>query len=396
MVPINVTDSAGRTAHHMAAAAGQKEVEALLKKHGSGNDYMEALLAATRDADGHTPRQAAAAGGHVSTLTLRLEFSDCSVHGSNVVNLRRGACLVALGAGQHDAADLRAAEVAGALLHEGSRLSHPLATLPGSAAGAGQTAVFAALLHPSSHPRVERLTSGAAAALAAAVASEGRARGRAPRPGQNDTARLEEAVIGGHLATVVQVLNAGAPLGRDGGASFLHTAVRVGASDLVAELLCRGVPVNAVCGTEAEKPLHIASRYGEADAAAVLLADPAICVTAYDEKEWTPLHSTALRGDANFFRALARYVRGAQLYSNYDRRQKRRDVHLPCLEPRDDPEVLDGTNGQQLTPLDMAAHYGLPAAVAALIDSGASVRATTASGWTDLHYAACRACAPAV
>lgn len=358
MVPINVTDSAGRTALHVAAAAGHTGVVALLKKHGGGNDYMEALLAATRDADGHTPLQAAAAGGHVATLTVLLEFSDYSVYGSNVVNLRRGACLVALGAGQHAAANLLAAEVAAALLREGSHLSHPRATLLGSAAGAGQTAVVAALLHPSSHPRVERLPSGAAAALAAAVASEGDAGGRAPRPGQYDKAPLEEAVRGGHLATVVQLLDAGAPLGRDGGASFLHTAVRVGASDLVAELLRRGVPVNAVCGTEAKTPLHVATRYGRADAAAVLLADPATCVTAYDEKEWTPLHSAALRGDANFFRALARYVRGAQLSSNYDRRQNRRDVHLPCLEPRYDPEVLDWTNGQQLTPLHMDGSMG--------------------------------------
>lgn len=72
MVPLLVTNRAGRTAVSVAAAAGPTGVVAPLKELGEGNEHMGNLPAAVRDANGHTPLQAAAAGGHVATLEALL------------------------------------------------------------------------------------------------------------------------------------------------------------------------------------------------------------------------------------------------------------------------------------------------------------------------------------
>ncbi len=229
---------------------------------------------------------------------------------------------------------------------------------------------------------------------------------------------LHWAVSQGNHATAARLLELGAnPNARDDAGSLADPVscehfnnpvfFALATAEVVAGCIAAGVDVNArlasfqgVNARPRSSPLHHAARVGRDPALISLLLEAGADVRARDDDGYMPLHLAARYGTAEAVRALLRAgaavdarARGFSIHYGWDWTP----LHL-AVANNPDPEVAAllleaganprarGYEGE--TPIHMAAGNEDPALAALLLEAGADANARGSTGRTPLHQAA--------
>lgn len=157
-------------------------------------------------------------------------------------------------------------------------------------------------------------------------------------------------------------------------------AVAVDNAGAVSRLLAAGFDPNTA-DPKGQRGLHLALRDGAPRVAAALLAHPAVQVDAVNGNDETPLMMAALRGEMTVAQQLV--ARGAQV-----NRRGWTPMHYAATgpEPRlvawllEQGAAIDAPSPNGTTPLMMAARYGTEDAALLLLERGASPQARNIQG----------------
>ena len=169
----------------------------------------------------------------------------------------------------------------------------------------------------------------------------------------------------------------------------LHYAVGSGAESVVRALVDGGADANAKDDGRGETPLHVVARYGDAEHAKLLIGAGAT-LGARDGDSQTPLHVAVQAGDADVARVMVAagadpYHRSISLdWSPIQEADERKAGHAMVWALVGDPNKRD-ENGR--TPLHEAAAGGLPNWMNALLEAGADPNVRDKDGRTPLHEA---------
>jgi ankyrin repeat protein len=194
-------------------------------------------------------------------------------------------------------------------------------------------------------------------------------------------------------ATAAEVAEEPTPAAKTGlqdelGRTALHRAAQSGDERQMEALLGGGADVEAR-DAYGQTPLLLAARRGHARAVEMLLKHGADVKTAALNR-YTPLHMAAWSGNAKIIKWLLE--KGADVNA-YDY-GNRTPLHYASTKQAVEALLAGGAevNARYVpwsrTPLLDAAMHGFPEAVKALLDHGANIRATDASHFTSLHWAA--------
>lgn len=223
------------------------------------------------------------------------------------------------------------------------------------------------------HLAAEKHATGAVKALLA---------GGAPLEAQDQRhfTPLWSALAGGarHVAKILlargaRVVNPGAAV------TSLRLAVEHGLLELAQLLIAKGVDVSAR-SRDGRQAIHLAAGKTGAAKLIALLLEKGVKVNATDAQGNTPLH-VASRGVLRFL-TVARAGGGA---ARTPVRLASAEV-LALLLARG--AHVNAKNRRGVTPLHLAAEFGLLSAAQTLLARGADPRAASATGLTPLHYAA--------